>query len=47
VDFLIEVDFVSEKDLAMVGTLLDLKDVNQYMGRACLIPWDDDVQEVG
>lgn len=43
-DFLIVVDSVSGKDLAMVVTLLDSKDVNQYMGRVCLTPWDDDVQ---
>lgn len=39
-------DSVSGKELAMAGTLLDLKDVNQYIGQACLTPWDDDVQEV-
>jgi len=41
------VDSVSGKDLAMIGTLFDLKHVNQYVGRGCLTPWDADVQEVG
>lgn len=40
------VDSVSVKELATAGTLLDLKDVNQYIGQACLTPWNDDVQEV-
>lgn len=40
------VDSVSVKELATAGILLDLKDVNQYIGQACLTPWNDDVQEV-
>lgn len=39
------VDSVSVKELATAGILLDLKDVNQYIGQACLTPWND-VQEV-
>lgn len=40
------VDSVSAKELAMAGILLDLKDVNQYIGQVYLTPWNDDVQEV-